>query len=407
MSLGEPAIEIAMGMGLTRDEWSEAVFPRPIALPWPVAFPHAAAVPSQRLLSLDFLRGFTMFWIIGGSEVAIAMAGFFYPPLMDAVETQLLHARWQGFTVLDMVMPMFLFIVGAAMPLAMAKRIEPGQSLRPIYCRIARRVALLWVLGILSQMAKQYVDDDAILLELYSNTLQAIAVGYLVTSVALLHLRIKGQIVLLASLILGYLALLMFVPFAGHPAGTLERQANFARHVDVLVLGVFRRDHSFTWIVTSLGFAASVLMGAMAGHVLRSRLSAPRRVLTLAAIGLACATCGWFWSYSLPLNRHLWTSSTILWTGGWGFLLLALFHATLDVGRLRRFAFPFVIIGSNALLAYFVQPFFYLATRGFWAQVLSEEFPEDHAYLLTCGTEVVLLWLVLWCLFRQRLFLRA
>ena len=76
---------------------------------------------------------------------------------------------------------------------------------------------------------------------------------------------------MLTSLILGYLAFLTLVPFAGHPAGTLGREANAARYVDVLVLGVFRRDHSFTWIVSSLGFSASVLLGAMGGHLLRSR----------------------------------------------------------------------------------------------------------------------------------------
>ena len=103
----------------------------------------------------------------------------------------------------------------------------------------------------------------------------------------------------------------------------------------MLVLGVFRRDHSFTWIVTSLGFSASVLLGAMAGHLLRARLTAPRRLLSLVLLGLACLAGGWLWSYSLPLNRHLWTSSMILWAGGWSFLLLALFHAVIDVGEGR------------------------------------------------------------------------
>jgi predicted acyltransferase len=403
----EPAAEMAVEM--SQGQWSEAILPGSVALPWSTALPQSATLPlpRERLLSIDFLRGFTMFWIIGGSEVAIAITTYLYPALGDAVETQLYHARWQGFTLLDMVMPMFLFIVGVAMPLSLAKRVETGQPLRPTYCRIFRRVALLWVLGILSQMMKQYVDEDAILLELYSNTLQAIAVGYLVTSIALLHFRIRGQIVLLVSFIAGYGALLMFVPFGGNPAGTLERETNFARYVDVLVLGVFRRDHSFTWITTSLGFSASVLMGAMAGHLLRSQLNTRRRLLSLSVIGVICALCGWLWSYSLPLNRHIWTSSMILWTGGWAFLLLAACHALIDVGRVRRWAFPFVVIGSNALLAYFLQPLFYLATSGFWTEVMPEDFPEHNIYMLACGTEVVLIWLLLWGLFRQRLFFRA
>jgi predicted acyltransferase len=398
MALGDPAMEVAVtGTG----EWSD------VALPWSVALPQPAEIPQERLLSLDFLRGFTMFWIIGGSEVVVSIIGCLYPPLTDAVETQLMHARWRGFTLLDMVMPMFLFVVGTSMPLALAKRIGPGQALRPVYMRIIRRVALLWVLGMLTQMAKQYADDDDILIELFSNTLQAIAVGYLVTSMALIHLRLKGQVVLLASLIVSYMVLVMFVPFGGHPAGTIDRYANFPRYVDILILDVFRRDHSFTWIITSLGFSASVLLGAMAGHLLRSRLTARRRLLSLVAVGLACTGIGWCWSYSLPFNRHLWSSSMILWAGGWSFLLLALSHALIDVAGYRRWAFPFVIIGSNALLAYILQPLLGMATEGFWESVLPGNFPSLPTDLLTNASEVLLLWLLLFWLFRHRLFLRA
>ena len=227
-----------------------------------------------------------MFWIIGGSEFVLSIVACTFPWVYDAAETQMTHARWQGFIAWDMIMPVFLFVVGVAMPLAMAKRAQQGQSLRSTYLRIARRVALLWILGVVTQSMKQWGGNEPVALELYSNTLQAIAIGYLVTSLALLHLRLRGQMVLLAALIVGYWALLMFVPFGGHPAGTLDRTANFARYVDIVVLDVFRRDHSYTWVVTSLGFAASVLLGAMAGHLMRADLTTPRRLLYLVLAGV-------------------------------------------------------------------------------------------------------------------------
>jgi predicted acyltransferase len=389
-------------------EWRSAAVPRFWRFAWPnLAVPTSGGPSETRFLSLDFLRGFTMFWIIGGSEMVIAVAMRIHPACGDFVETQLYHATWQGFTLLDMVMPVFLFLVGVSLPLALAKRLQAGKPLRPVYARIVRRFAVLWLLGIATQLMKQFVDGEDVALELFSNTLQAIAVGYLAASVAVIHLKVKGQIALLASLTVGYLALVVFVPFGGHPAGTLDRYANLPRYIDMLILGVFRRDHSFTWIASSMGFSATVLMGSMAGHILRSGLTPSRRILCLSVAGVSCLAAGWLWSYSVPLNRHLWSSSMIVWTGGWGFALVGLFYGLIDVAAIRRWAIPFIILGSNALLAYVLQPAFHLAAREFWTQVLFEEASPDQIYVLACGTELILIWLFLWGMFRSRIFLRA
>ena len=200
-----------------------------------VSLPAAAAMPKQRLRSLDALRGFAMFWLIGGREFSLGLVAWLHPSLVDAVEDQLTHPKWRGFVAWDLVMPVFLFLVGTSMPFSLAKRCEEGLPLSSTYWRVARRVAVLWVLGLITQVVKYNAEG----MELYSNALQAIAVGYLVTSLALLHLRGKGQIGLFVSLVLGYGALLMFVPFGGHPAGTVERTANLPRYIEELVLGRF------------------------------------------------------------------------------------------------------------------------------------------------------------------------
>ena len=136
-------------------------------------------------------------------------------------------------------------------------------------------------------------------------------------------------------------------------------------------------------------------------------MAATRRLAYLVLIGLACMAGGWIWSYSLPINRHLWTSSMILWAGGWSFLLLALFHAVIDVAGARRLVFPLIVIGSNALLAYTLEPLVYLAVRGLRPNLLPVDLPTPHAELLVYGSEVAFLWLLLWWLYRRRLFLRA
>lgn len=365
----------------------------------------SSAPPNQRLVSLDALRGMTMFWIMGGRELVLATVACLYPAGYDAWETQLTHTRWEGFVAWDMIMPIFLFLVGASMPFALGKRIEQGESLRATYGRIARRVAILWILGMLAQgsLLKFHWRE----LELFSNSLQAIAVGYLITSVALLHLRLRGQIVLLVALVLGYWCMLTFIPFAGHPAGTLGQYVNFPRYVDEQVLRGFRRDHSFTWIVTSSGFAATVLLGAMAGKLLRGRLSVQRKLLYLIAIGATCTLAGWIWSYWVPLNRHLWTSSMILWAGGWSFVLIAGSYALIDVAGVKKWAFPFVVIGANALFAYVFDHVFDRTLSDTLLVNLSNQWSAPYGELLRSIGEVGLLWLILWYLYSKRTFLRA
>ena len=365
----------------------------------------SSAPPQQRLLSLDALRGFIMFWIMGGRELALALVACLSPSWFDAAETQLTHARWQGFVAWDMIMPVFLFVAGTALPFGVAKRTPQGAASAANYWRIVRRVVVLWILGMAAQgsLLKYHYDE----LEFYSNALQAIAVGYLVTSLALLHLRLAGQIGLFAGLLLSYWALLVMFPFSGHPAGTLQQYANFPLYVDHWVLGSFRRNHSFTWVTTSLGFAATVLLGAMAGHLLKSRLSATQKLAAMVTIGVACAAAGWLWSYWLPLNRHLWTTSMILWAGGLSFLLLALFYLVIDVIGVKLWAFPFVVIGANALLAYVFDHVFDRTLSDTLVLNLAQQWPAPYGELLRSIGEVGLLWLVLWYLYRQRTFLRA
>ena len=351
-----------------------------------------------------------MFWLIGGDELAVAVAGWFSPAVLDAVDTQLTHRRWHGFTAWDLVMPLFLFMVGTSLPFAQAKRVASGAPLRSTYWRIARRVALLWIFGMIVQ-TKLLTQDQVIRWSCTATRFRPSrwAIWSLRSPCCTCHWRDKS---LFAALLFGYWALLALVPFAGHAAGTLEPTINFPRYIDELVLGGFRRDHNFTWVVSSLGFAATVLLGSMSGHLLKGGWSAGRKLLMLIALGLACLGIGWLWSYWLPLNRHLWTSSMILWSGGWSFLLLALFYLAIDVAGFKRWAFFFVVIGANALLAYVFDQFFgrTFSDTLVWALgglSSAKPLPVPYDEFARSLGEVGLLWVILWCLYRRRIFLKA
>src|SRR5262245_61351913 len=231
----------------------------------------SGSVAGKRVMAIDALRGFDMFWIVGGQPLALAVAGLFAEPVPAWVSYQLEHAEWIGFTAWDLIMPLFLFVVGVAMPFSFTRRIDEGHSMADLHWKIIRRTLILFVLGMAVQ--GHLLDFNLSTLHLYCNTLQAIAAGYLLAGFLMLNVGVVGQIAFTALMLVGYWLLLVYVPVPGHGAGVLEPNANVALAVDEAILGRFRDGTPYTWILSSMTFAATVLLGVMAGHVLRWRVS--------------------------------------------------------------------------------------------------------------------------------------
>lgn len=359
---------------------------------------------SQRLTSIDALRGFDMFWISGGQPFVLAVCKVFSDPVPPRLDRQFEHVKWEGFVGWDLIMPLFLFIVGVAMPFSFGRRIEQGEPRSRIYRKVLFRVVVLWILGMVAQ--GHLLEFDAHNLQFYSNTLQAIASGYLIAAIALLHLRTRGQAILTSALLVVYWLLLRFVPTPGYGAGVLTPDGNLAIYIDKALLGRFQDGTPYSWILSSLGFAATVLMGVLAGHLLRSSVPAARKAQWLAGAGLACLLLGGIWSLSFPIIKHIWTSSMVLWSGGWCLLLLALFYWLIDVKGYRRWAFFFVVIGMNAIVAYMaaeVLPMYKLSAVFFAG--LARHLGPFGEVLLTGGA-LGMLWLSLYYLYHNRDFVR-
>ena len=363
-------------------------------------------VTSERIMSVDALRGFDMFWIANGKEVIVALIALFIYPLPHWLDVQLEHIEWAGFSAWDMIMPLFLFIAGTSMPFSFSRRIEGARGGKALYLRIARRLALLWILGMFAQghLGEAILTGHFSKLHFYSNTLQSIAAGYLVASIALLNFPVAGQIGTLAVMLIGYCLLMTFVPFHGHPAGTLEPHANLAMYIDETLLGRFRDGTPYTWILSSMGFAGSVLLGVMSGHILRAKRSQKTRLAGLLAMGAGCLALGWVWSYWFPIIKHIWTSSMVLWAAGWSYLLLAFFYAVIDMAGFRKWAFPFVVIGMNAIVAYVGAP------------IIGGLLEPDKAFRGALGSPIavwqtfavfIVPWLILLLLYRKKVFVRV
>jgi len=362
------------------------------------------ALPQGRVMSVDALRGFDMFWIAGGGELVKRLVELFSNPMPEALHHQFEHVPWEGFVAWDLIMPLFLFIVGTSMPLAYARRLEKGDSHKAIYLHMLRRVLILWVLGMIAQ--GNLLSFDISKLHFYSNTLQAIAAGYLVATVVILNFAIVWQAVITVALLVLFWVLMMVVPVPGHGAGVLTSEGNLAMYVDEVLLGRFRDGTSYTWILSSITFAATVLLGVMSGHLLRSKLTPKTKAALLFAAGIAGLALGQLTGIWFPIIKHIWTSSFVLYAAGWSFLLLAFFYWIMDVWGYTKWAFVFVVIGMNAIVAYMLPEFIGAHTI---ADLVFGKGAADLGSAAHCLIAVVgfgLLWLVLYAMYRKRIFVR-
>jgi predicted acyltransferase len=385
--------------------------PKPIQKPAPVV-----ARPTARVLALDALRGFDMFWIIGGDKLALAILALIpasQAPWVEQAKLQFAHVKWEGFHFYDLIMPLFLFVVGAAMPFSFARRAELGHSKSRMIMKLLSRTAILFILGMAVQ--GHLLDFKLETLHPFSNTLQAIAVGYLFTGLFMLFLPVWAQITAAIFLMLLYWGLLMFipVPVEGQEAarGVLQEHANIAYIVEKAVMGRFidHTDPPYTWVLSGITFTATTLLGVFAGYVLRGGSKPMMKFLWLILLGAVCLGGGWAWAEYLhfPIIKHIWTSSMVLWAAGWSYLLLALFYLVIDVIGLRLIGFPLVVIGMNAIVAYvayhLVIPFEKISANlvGGLAGHLGSAGP-----LVLALTTVMLVWLLLYHLYRHKVFLR-
>jgi predicted acyltransferase len=321
-------------------------------------------VNQQRLVSLDAMRGFVMFLLLGGGEIGHAgcLSALFAAIDQSWAQTlyhQLQYSHWgDAFHVKDLIRPLFIFVVGMAMPYSFGKRLSLGDSKRQLFGHVIRRVALLFLLGTIA--GGHLFSLDRSKFYLVNNVLEEIAIGYLVASLLLLNFNVWGQLVALAALLVGYWALVMFVPVPGYGAGVIEPFVNLPRYVDDRVLGALRpAKWSFTWTL-SLPMASSciVLLGALAGQLLKSTKGRWAKLGWLVGGALTCLVLGLAWSLWYPLVVSITTGSWVLVVGAVGMALAALFYLVHDLWGFRKSAFFFVVIGSNSIAVYMVAHLF-------------------------------------------------
>jgi predicted acyltransferase len=308
------------------------------------------AVSEERVLSVDALRGFDMFWIIGGREIFRGLDKIFNNSITGFIKGQLKHADWLGFNFYDIIMPLFLFLVGISMVYSFRKRLKKDSSKVNLWKHILIRFLWLWVLGMVVQGKLLTYDINEI--KLYSNTLQAIAAGYIIAAALILYANVFYQVVLTSGLMLLYWLLIQFVPVPGFGAGNYTPEGNFAIYIDRVILGKFQDGSTYSWILSSLNFGATTMLGVFTGYLLQSQKKPVSKFFNMIIAGLLISAVGLIWNFWHPSIKHIWTGSFTLISGGLCLLLLAVFYCLIDILSYRKGSKIFIIVGSNAIAAY-------------------------------------------------------
>jgi predicted acyltransferase len=356
-----------------------------------------------RLVSLDALRGFDMFWITGGGLVMMLLA---QTAGNHTLLEQFDHQTWNGFHFWDLIFPLFLFIVGAAIPFAFAKRLDSGAAPRSLHGHIVRRSLALFAVGIFlaGGLKRTSLADLRI-----AGVLQRIAVCYLAAALLYLHVNVKKIAWLSAGILLGYWAVMALVPVPGSGAGIYLPDRNLANWLDLRYLP--GRMYQGTWdnegIISTFPAVVTCLIGVLAGCWLRTPGTGTHKTVALAVSGVVSLCAGWVWNLGFPVNKLLWSSSYVLVAAGWSLLLLAAFYWVLDVKKWRRWSFPFVVVGANAIGVYAFEGFINfsdVAARLAGGNVAAMFGPYSAVWL--AAVTYLLIWGLLYWLYKRRIFIR-
>lgn len=311
---------------------------------------------AARLISLDVFRGITIAGMVLVNN----------PGTGAAVYTPLDHAEWNGWTPTDFIFPFFVFIVGISITLALGRRVETGGVTPDVYFKVFKRAAIIFLLGLFLAAfpfwdfsKNTFVDFSTLRI---MGVLQRIAICYLVASLIFVRTNWKTQAIIAAVLLLVYWALLTLVPVPGCAAETVasfeDKACNLPAYLDRLILGsnhIWRGGKVYDpeGLLSTLPAIATALAGVLTGHWLRTKRSDLEKCGGLFFAGVAGVMTGYVWNGWFPINKSLWTSSYVVFMAGMALCLLAFCYWLIDIKNYRRWAWPFVVFGVNALALFF------------------------------------------------------
>src|SRR3990170_9137704 len=364
------------------------------------------ALPSKRLLSIDTLRGFDMLMISGAGSFIYLLHGKTGWPWVDALALQFEHPAWNGFTFYDFIFPLFLFIAGMSIPFSTNKGLEQGLSKSELYWKAFKRMLILIALGILDKNAPvPFLDWSQIR---FVGVLQRIGFAGFVVTILYLNFNSRSRVFWVASLLLFYYAAMFLIPVPGYGAGDLSIEGNLNGWIDRNFLPgrLLQKTYDENGLLTQIPALCLTLLGTMAADIFRNEsLPDAIKFRNLVLSGLFCLGAGLLWSLHFPINKHLWSSSFIMLTGGMSFLSIALFYWIIDILKYQKWTFFFIVIGMNSLTIYMAYRFI---DFGHTSRLLFEGLyinaPEEWHPVFESVGALAIVWIFLYILYKFRIF---
>jgi predicted acyltransferase len=370
--------------------------------------PTIQTTPTQRLYSLDALRGFDMFWIAGGEEIFHSLAKITGNSFWQTIADQFEHPAWNGFHFYDLIFPLFLFMAGVATPYSVGKEMEKGVDRQKLLWRVVRRGLVLVLLGLYyNNGAKLHAWSEI----RWGSVLGRIGLAYMFANIIYLYTKQRGQIFWFVGLLIGYWLLLAFTAAPGFAPGNLTMEGNIASFIDRSIMPgrLYLKIHDPEGLTSTIPAIGTALLGIQAGQLLKnSPLSGAAKAGRLALAGVISIAGALLWNIVFPINKNLWTSSFVLCVGGISLLLLALFYYVIDVRGYRKWAFFFSVIGMNSIFIYLSGHFidWHYMTNGFFAWLGQWIGVPWNAFAMVFCL-LAMKWVVLYIMYKKKIFLRV
>lgn len=364
---------------------------------------------TERLASLDTLRGMDMFWIIGGGTIVTQLAKCTDSTVIDWMAGQMRHPSWHGFSFFDLIFPLFIFMAGVSLPFSVNSKLNKGVTKKQITLGIVKRTILLIFLGVVFNGLFRMDFGNLRICSVLSRIGIATGLGGLI----FLWAKDKYILPICGGILLFYWILLTCFAAPGFEAGDLTMQGNVVSYLDSLVTPgkLYLKIHDPEGLMTNIPAVVNALLGIISGLWLINREKSQMHKFYLHLIGGGiCVVISLIWNEFLPFNKNLWTSSFVMLTGGLSFLLMGLFYFIIDVKGFKKWTFPFRLIGMNSILIYMAACggiFNFGHLNWYFFNGISRFLEKANRGLFMAFTLILIELLFLFICYRRKIFLKV